>query len=154
MGASCWCFSLIRVGTYDDLEQIVIMAREFWGHTIFDDPFCAISVEEMAKYCIDQGLMVVLDVDGPKGFACAIAGHLLANVDVKSGTEVAWWVNPEHRGGRNGISLIKALESQAKEVGIKWFSLAFMESSMPDKIEDIYLKMGYKKSETLYTKVL
>lgn len=146
---------MIRAGTVEDFPEIVRMAREFWKHTIFDEPFCADSVEGMAAHCMDQGLFAVLEIKGKAaGFACGIKGGLLANVYVTTGTEVAYWVDPEHRRGRNGIALLKGLEDMAKEHGVKYWSMIFMQSSMPETVEQIYLKMGYNKSETSYTKVL
>jgi len=146
---------MIRNGIVNDLPEIIEMSREFWKHTIYDEEFCPDTVEAMATLCIDQGLMCVLDVNGEiKGFACGIKGGLLANSEVFSGTELAWWVDPSHRQGRNGIGLLKGLERQAKEAGVKYWNMIFMESSMPSVIEGIYLKMGYNKAEVAYTKVL
>jgi hypothetical protein len=146
---------MIRLGTTKDIPQIVEMARDFWKETIYDEPFCSETVAAMSQLCIDQGLMCVVDIDGVlEGFACGVKGPLLANAEVLSGTEVAWWVNPDHRKGRNGIALLLSLEQQAKAQGIKYWNMVFMESSMPEKIEGIYKKMGYKKTEVFYTKVI
>ena len=146
---------MIRAGSEADLPEVVRMAREFWKHTIYNESFCEESVEGMSKMCMEQGLFAILEVDGKAaGFACGIKGGLLANVHVTSGTEMAWWVDPEHRKGRNGIALLKGLEKMAKAQGIKYWNMVFMESSMPDKVEQIYQKMGYNRSEVSYTKVL
>lgn len=146
---------MIRVGTYGDVDSIVNMAREFWAHTHYDDEYQPEAVEGMAKACIDAGLMSALVVDdNVVGFACGLKGPLLANFDVMTGVEVAWWVDKDHRGGRNGIALLKHIEGLAKKEGLKYWSMIFMESSMPAEIEGIYRKMGYNKAETTYTKRL
>lgn len=147
---------MIRAGTADDFSEIVRMAREFWKDTIYkDEPFCEDSVEGMIGVCMDNGLFAVLEVsEKVVGFACGIKGGLLANVHVTTGTEMSWWVDPEHRKGRNGIALLKGLENMAKAEGIKYWNMVFMESSMPDTVEQIYQKMGYNRSEVSYTKVL
>lgn len=147
---------MVRSGSSEDLESIASMAREFWQHTIYkDEEFCPDTVKAMAQMCIDQGLMSVLDANGSvKGFACGLKGALLANCSVASGSEVAWWVDPDHRNGKNGIGLLINLEKQAKEAGIKYWNMIFMDSSMPDTIEGIYQKMGYNRSESAYSKVL
>ena len=146
---------MVRQGEARDLQDIVRMAREFWKHTIFDEEYDPYMVEAMAQNCMDQGLMAVLDIDDSvRGFACGVAGPLMASAEVLSGTEVAWWVDPEHRSGKNGIQLLIELEKMAKNQGVKYWSMIFMESSMPDKIEGIYQKMGYNKSETSYTTVI
>lgn len=146
---------MIRNGEYKDLPRIVEMAREFWSHTIYDEEYCPDTVYVMAELSLNQGLLSVLEVDGiARGFACGIKGPLLANSEVFTGTELAWWVDPEYRQGKNGIGLMEHLENQAKEVGIKYWNMAYMESSMPEVIKGIYKKMGYTKVESTYMKVL
>lgn len=146
---------MIRGGKYRDIPQIIEMAQRFWSETIYAEPMDPDTVEVMAQTCIDQGMMVVVESGAViVGFACGVIGGLLGDANVKVGTEVAWWVEPEHRSGRNGIGLLKLLEQQAKAQGIKYWSMAYMESSMPKEIAAIYEKMGYQRNEILYTKEL
>jgi len=146
---------MIREGTESDLDFIVDMAKEFWKHTIYDEKYCPDTVWHMAAQCLSHGLLSVLEIDGEVvGFACGVKGALLGNSDVLSGTEIAWWVNPDHRSGRNGISLLRHIEGQAKKCGIKYWNMAHMESSMPETVQSIYEKMGYKRTEVIYTRVL
>ncbi len=147
--------NLIRSGTTQDIQAIIEMAREFWGHTIYDEEFQPSAVQAMAELCIEHGLMSVLVVnDIVRGFACGVRGPLLANSNVFSGTEIAWWVQPDFRRGRNGIALLKHIELLAKEAGIKYWNMVYMESSMPDEVRRIYDAMDYKQTETIYMKVL
>jgi GNAT superfamily N-acetyltransferase len=146
---------VIRAGTTDDIPEIIRMAEQFWQNTEFrEEVYDPYMVEAMSQACIGQGLMAVLDSDGVHGFACGIAGPLLASGDVLAGTEMAWWVDESHRTGRNGIELLRALEKMAKAAGVKYWTMIFMESSMPSMIERIYKKMGYKLTETSYMRVL
>ena len=147
---------MIRAGKEKDMPDIVRMARDFWQHTQFkDEEYQPEMVEGMAKACMDQGLMCVYESAGEvHGFACGIAGPLMANMDVISGTEMAWYVDPEHRGGKAGIGLLKELESMAKAAGCKYWTMIFMQSSMPAQVEGMYKKMGYNLQETSYTKVI
>lgn len=109
----------------------------------------------MAAMCIEQKLMAVLEINSKVvGFACAIKGALLANHSVITASEVAWWCDPDHRGGKGGLSLLIALEGLARAQGVKYFNMQYMLSSMPKTIEGIYEKLGYSKSEVSYTKVL
>ena len=146
---------MVRAGLQSDINAIVEMSDEFWAQTIYEEPAIADDVALMAKHCIDSKLMSVLQIGGQVvGFACAVAGPLLANHSVKTATEIAWWVNPDHRSGRNGISLLKHIERLAKEAGVKYFNMAYMESSMPEQIRSIYEKIGYRQTEIIYTKVI
>ena len=146
---------MIRAGTEADYDAIIAMSEEFWQYTIYDEKFCPDTVRGMTALCDEQGLLSVLQVAGQVvGFACGVKGPLLANSEVLSGTEIAWWVDPAHRSGRNGIALLKHIEGLAKKAGIKYWNMAYMQSSMPDTIEAIYERMGYKRTEIIYTRVL
>lgn len=146
---------MVRLGTESDFESIIDMADSFWLNTIYKEDFCRDTVWAMLKLCLDQQLLSVIENDGELvGFACAIKGGLLANNEVYAGTELAWWVEPDHRGGRNGIALLKHLEDLARKAGIKYWNMAYMESSMPKIIEEIYKKLGYVVNEVIYTKIL
>lgn len=146
---------MVREGVNSDIPHIVDMASSFWEHTIYDEPACPKTVEGMAHHCIESGLMSVLEVGGcVVGFACGVIGPLLGNNSVKSGTEIAWWVDPEHRGGTNGVALLKHIERQAKEAGIKYWNMAYMESSMPEHVKSLYERLGYIQTEVIYSRVL
>lgn len=146
---------MIRAGQKSDIPAIVTMASEFWGHTIYTEPVCPESVSLMANHCIDNGLMSVLEIDGEVvGFASGVKGPLLGNNSVMAGTEIAWWVDPDHRSGKNGVALLKHIEGLAKEAGIKYWNMAYMESSMPEQIKSIYEKLGYQQTEVIYSRVL
>lgn len=146
---------MIRNGAEKDLNRIVEMAREFWTHTIYDEEYCPDTVHAMASLSLEQNLMAVLEIDNVvQGFACAVKGSLLGNAAVSTGTELAWWIEPDYRQDKNGIKLLKFLETLAKNAEIKHWNMVYMESSMPEIVEEIYKKMGYRRAEVVYTKVL
>jgi hypothetical protein len=146
---------MIRHGNSSDIPRIIEMSRAFWAETDYDDVFCADTVAAMAQSCIDNKLMSVFDIGGQAvGFACGVAGGLLGNASVKTGTEVAWWVDIGHRGKNNGVALLRHIENLAKIAGVKYWNMVYMQSSMPCVVGDIYESMGYKKTEITYTKRL
>ena len=147
---------MIRDCETKDIPAIIEMSREFWKHTIYKaEPLQDDAVQAMTEKCMDDGLCLVLEIDGAvEGFVCGIKGPLLANFDVVSGTELAWWVNEKFRNTGGGLKLLREIEKSARREGIKYWSMAYMESSMPESIKTIYDSMGYKINESLYTKVL
>lgn len=146
---------MIRDASEHDIEQIADMAMEFWKESPFDVPADMESVTAFAEHCLSENLLCVLEIDGKlEGFAAGIKGAMPGNLNVVCGNEVAWWVNPPHRAGRNGIGLLKHIENMARDAGIRFWTMAFMQSSMPEQIEAIYQKLGYSKSEVSYTKEL
>lgn len=146
---------MVRDGNKDDLPAVVEMAREFWQHTMYAEPFDADYVEFMASMAIDHGLLAILELDDViEGFTAGLKSPLLACADVLSGTEIAWWVNPSARKGRNGIALMQHIERMARAQGVKYWNMIVMESCQPEIAAAIYERLGYKKSETSYTRVL
>ena len=64
--------------------------------------------------------------------------------------ELAWWVEPEHRHGHAGRQLYAAAEQWAQDK-----RAAAMSMLAPNnKIEQLYIKWGFEKLETVYRKTL
>jgi GNAT superfamily N-acetyltransferase len=146
---------VIRKATSGDIGAIVEMGLEFWKHSPIDVPADPDSIEAFAEHCLSEGLLCVLEVEGGiEGFAAGIKGYVMANLNHTMGNEVALWVNKSHRAGRNGYSLIKFLEGLAREAGIEFWSMSYMETSMPEEVCRLYEGMGYTRSEVQFTKRL
>ena len=146
---------MIRDCETRDIPELVAMSKTFWQYTLYkDEEFQEDAVEGMIKAAMKDNLCLVYDVNGKsEGFVCGIKGYLMANFDVCVGTELAWWVNEDFRKTSGGLKLLKAIEQRAKSLGIKYWNMAYMKSSMPESIKKIYESMGYKENESLYTKV-
>ncbi len=145
---------MIRVATKEDISTILDLCEEFWKHTLYEEKFDRDHTELMVNMAFEHGLLVVLDIDGVIGFIAGIKSFLMASKEALTGTELAWWVNPEYRKGRKGIDLMLFIERLAKDQGIKYWNMISMESSHPEVANKIYEHLGYSKSETSYTKVL
>lgn len=146
---------MVRDGNTADLDAVVVMAEQFWKHTRYEVPFDPVHVRNMAALALDHGLLAILEIDGQvEGFTAGVKGPLLGNASVLSGTEIAWWVNPAARKGRNGIVLMKHIEQMARDQGVRYWNMIVMESCMPEVGAAIYERMGYEKSETSYTRAL
>lgn len=146
---------MVRDGTIEDVPAAVEMAREFWKHTRYDEPFDPDYVAFMTEMALDHGLLAILEIDGVvEGFVAGLKSPLLASANVLGGTEIAWWVNPSARKGGNGIALMQHIERMAKAQGVKYWNMIVMESCQPEVGAAIYKRLGYEKSETSYTRVL
>lgn len=146
---------MIRRAFESDFGSIVELSREFWKSTMFEEPFEADHTLKMVEMAYEHGLLAVLEADGVvEGFAAGVSSFLLGSTQAKCGTELAWYLSPDHRRGKNGVALLQFMEQLAKEQGIKYWNMASMQSSMPEYVNRLYEKMGYTHSETTYTKVL
>lgn len=146
---------MIRLAKEEDFEDILRLSEVFWTHTQFTEPFEKDHALNMVEFSYDQEFLAVVVHEGEIiGFASGIYAPLLGNSSVLAGTEVAWWVDQKHRGGKHGIMLLKFMENRAKELGIKYWNMVAMESSMPDTIKGMYERMDYTHQESTFTKVL
>jgi ribosomal protein S18 acetylase RimI-like enzyme len=144
---------MIRLATEEDFEAILDMSAEFWLHTQFEEPFERVHTLSMVELAHSQGLLAVVDVDGPVGFCAAVKAYTMGSSQAWAATELAFWLNPECRGGKHGVALLQFMEKLVQEQKIKYWTMVAMESSMPEVIGKMYEKMGYVRSETSYTKV-
>ena len=144
---------MIRHAVESDIPDILRMSELFWAQTDYKVPFDAPSARIAVDMCMSQDLCMVLDIDGVVGFVMGIRFPLLGNNAYVIGAELAWWVDPEHRSGKNGFELMESIESAAKESGVDFWTMMNLESLQPEVAEKIYLRAGYKKTESTFLKV-
>lgn len=145
---------MIRAATENDFSEILRMSADFWLHTQFSEPFEAEHTKNMVKMAFDHGLLAVVEINGlVVGFCAAVKSYILGSTKAMCATELAWWIDPEHRQGKNGVALLQFMEGLVQEQGIKYWTMVSMQSSMPEVVGRMYERMGYVHSETCYTKV-
>ena len=66
--------------------------------------------------------------------------------------ETFWYVDEKHRG--QGLKLLLKAEKEAKAMGAKRMMMMYLQNSMPNKVKNIYERMGYKYIQTTYFKEL
>jgi len=145
---------MIRKAGEQDFSQILDMSALFWLDTQFEEPFERDHTANMVQMAHDHGLLAVVEIDNQcVGFCAGIKSPILGNSQTWCATELAWYVYPEHRKGKNGIALLQFMEGLVKEQGIKYWTMITMQTSMPEEVGRMYQRMGYRHSETCYTKV-
>jgi len=145
---------MIRLAEEKDFDCILDMAEIFWGHTQFSEPYDREHFLNMILIAYDHGLLIVADDGEICGFIAALKTPLICSKESFMATELAWWVNPEKRGKMYGVQLISALERLCIEQEVKYLNMVYMETSMPERVRDIYLSLNYSLQETTFTKVL
>tara|TARA_R110000803_G_scaffold187624_1_gene249983 strand:- start:83 stop:523 length:441 start_codon:yes stop_codon:yes gene_type:complete len=146
---------MIRTATVNDFAKLELMCAEFWQHAPYDVEYKAGSATPFLEMCLSHELLFVAEKDGDIiGFTAGCTIPLMGNIEILHGTELAWWVNPQHRGGSAGIRLLMALEDAARELGCMYWSMVFMETSMPKTVRGMYERLGYELKETSYGKRL
>lgn len=146
---------MIRRATIGDFDDILALSAEFWKTTEFEEPFDPESAIKYVALAYDHDLLAIGEVS--REIVCFAAGcksPLMGNGAVYSGTELAWYVKPEHRKGLLGARLFNFMEKLAKEADIKYWCMSSLQTSSPTKVNSFYERKGYHLSECTYMRVL
>jgi GNAT superfamily N-acetyltransferase len=98
--------------------------------------------------------------DGAAGFIAEQDGQAVGMFGVFSlehpitgqrvASELCWWMEPEARGSRVGLELLRAAEGWAKDHGAVW-----MEMIAPSaRVAQFYERLGYERTDVHYLKRL
>jgi len=140
----------IRVATHDDIPMLRGLAEEFASSTEFVKCFDFDSFSKAWHCFIDSaGVIFILgDFDGMLG---AIKYPDINNGQLTS-MECFWYVSPSKRG--KGKALLTAFETWSKENGCSTMRMVHLTDSMPERLQTVYKRMGYKAVEVHYVKEL
>lgn len=140
----------IKIATIEDIDIIVSMAMKFISESNYKNYGNEIALRALVERVLnapDEDSIVLLYED--KGMIAGITSQFLFGT-FKSATELAWWIDPEHRKSRLGSELLEAFEYWAKKVGCKLITMI----SIDDNVGKYYEKKGYVLQERTYTKEL
>lgn len=137
----------------EDFEEIEPMLKEFFkfcGYDEFSKYSTEVSYKTISQIVNSQDLFgcVSYDDDGINGIMCGSV-HQMFMTEEKICQELFFWSSKKGAGKM----LLNALEAFAKFKGAVLINMLKVRNS-PDFIEDFYEKMGYKKSEVSYDKVI
>lgn len=141
----------MKIATIDDVQEILEMSMNFMKETEYSEFSSEDSIRSFIEGMVTapQHACIILLEPGV-GFLAGHAvpfpfgPHILAS-------EIAWWVNPEHRGKKVGSDFLAAFEYWAKEkAGCTMVSMVCLD----DSVSKYYDKQGYKLYERAYMKVL
>jgi len=140
----------LKIATVNDFNAVEKMALNF----LEASPYKDLGNKEVTSKlvldilnCTPTERIIIFEQD--VGFIAGAVTPFLLGTHTMA-TEIAWWVEPDHRGNGKGIELLKAFEYWAKVVaGCKLISM----SSLDKTVEKYYKKSGYKLYERAYLKV-
>lgn len=141
----------MKIATLEDLPEISTMSMKFMETTGYKDYSDKLTIDDLIFRLImsSQNENIIILKPGV-GFLAGMAvpfpfgPHLIAS-------EIAWWIEPDKRGNKDGIELLEAFEYWAKEkAGCTMISMVCLE----EEHSKIYEKKGYKLYERAYMKIL
>jgi len=135
-----------------DLTKLKELGYEFYEEGAFPSDFIPEVFEKTWTDLMNAEIGVIFllksdkDIIGSLGavkFPDPNSGEIMAS-------EFFWFVNKEHRG--KGLKLLKVFEEWVSEQGIKKIIMVHLSNLMPDKVKNLYSRMGYREIETHYIK--
>lgn len=143
----------IRKATLDDMPQLLAMGEQFAQYAPFDVEYSPEGTAAFLAALMESGLVMVAEQDDriTGAIVGALApmwyspGNLIAS-------ELAWWVDSEHRGSRAAIQLIKAFEAWAKDSGARIITMSDLRIGEDYPAGPLFERLGYRVSERAHTK--
>ena len=140
---------MIREATSKDKYGILNLARSFFDTRLNDLGYEFDEVEAPKHFDLLFNNTISLVYEKDREILGCIFGMVSANYFCKGKTcqEIAWFVNPEHRGV--GVKLLIKFEKMAKEKGCDSISMIALEN---DRVNEFYLKNKYTPQQHTYIK--
>lgn len=145
---------VFRLATLADVPAIVLMGLRFIQETSYRDQIAqnpaAMAAIVTRLVDTDIGDVCVVEKDG------ALVGMLGMFVwqhpisDERIASEMFWWVEPEHRGGRAGMQMLRWAEDWAAAQHAQ----RVLMIAPTDAVAHVYERRRYTKVETTYTRAL
>lgn len=146
----------VRQATQDDVPRIVDMSAKFYETTSYARwaPFDPDTVHDLAANLAENHVMLVAEEGGQLvGMVGLFVAPFMFNGDIIAAYEVVWWVDPEAQGQGAGKALLGAIEPACASRGCRTVQMVHLASS-PPQAAAIYERMGYRHTESSYTKTL
>lgn len=131
-----------------ELDYILEASKRFYKEAGFEYPTNA---REYYQSLLDNDFIFAKVIIG-KGFIVGCVTPYFLTPHLRVCSELAWYVEPEFRGSKVAIKLIREYEKEALSRGCDKINLVALESLTPDKVGNIYKKLGYNKLENHYIK--
>lgn len=145
----------IRRATKDDAEALFVMARKFVAFAPYHDRVTATDDELRAiiTYFTANATVFVAEKHGEViGMLVAILAPVWYAPSCRVATELAWWVEQEHRGGTAAIRLIQAYETWARNEQASMVTMSNLEVGDDNCVVSMLKRMGYRMTEQSHTK--
>lgn len=146
---------MIRVATIEDIDELSSMSGRFIAYAPHAKALdvCEADWRAAIAMVIEHGRVFVAQIDGViVGMLMAVCTPSWFAPKTLVATELAWWMDPEHRGGMSAIRLVKAFEQWAKQSGASVASMCELVIEGQPPVGEMIERMGYAPSERTYMK--
>jgi GNAT superfamily N-acetyltransferase len=144
---------MIRQITVDELDILTCLGEQFTSSVPALSGFKADHTKTVWRALLTSGAGVIFalfdETGAPIGMLGAAKHPNILTGELTAG-ELFWFVDPANRG--KGLLLLDAYEKWAQEQGCKSWSIVHLLDSMPEKLQKLYTRRGYKAIEINYRK--
>lgn len=145
---------MIREATEDDELEVLMLVKSFTKEAPEEYVWNKEKMSNLFHVCLESpasGLFVAEEDGSLVGFiAATLAEPMFADYTVA--TELAWFVDKDHRNARTSVKLLRTFEDWAESKGAKYTALADITGLR--SLENLYSKLGYSSTETTYLRKL
>jgi len=147
-----------RLTTPEEIESALRKMGNECPEIEWQDP--PVRVEPMVQYWRETGGKEYVRFLGYFDKSGELQGYLIGTIQMDTqtgelyGNEFVWCVSPKWRHTRAPLALLKAFEMDCKEFGCTMVQFGFSMELSPDKMAQMYDKLGYRKAFTIVRKNL
>lgn len=144
---------MIRLAKLEDMPNLLRMGELFFNDSGYGEitSFNKSDTEITLKSLIGLGTLLT---DGKSSMIGFLVFPLFMNQKTMMSQELFWWVDEDKRGTRIGIDLLKQAEKISKENGATVMNMLSLNDLNGEKVNKLYERLGYKRKEQSYMRVL
>lgn len=144
----------IRKGTKEDLDKAIVLCHgaSFQANEVLHED----NARKFIESVIDQeGFFILLEHnDEPCGILIGIiTKHPYFDIPSYA-QEIVWFVEPEHRGNKKSVYMLRDFMKWAKEQECERVTMSTFLQEHYDSCNKIYLKAGFTPKEVQYEREL
>jgi GNAT superfamily N-acetyltransferase len=138
--------------TVADIPELYGLAARFYAESNLLGTFDAEMFRANWERILRENVGAIFLLKSGNWLAGALGGVVYPDMyqDRLVATEFFWFVKPESRG--SGLRLYDAFEKWAKERGCQQIRMVHLLDVMPERVSQIYLRLGFTPAEVHYIK--
>lgn len=145
----------IRNATVFDAEKLAEIGKKFFDYSAFKDyvTYSKDSAEQAILKAMTQGCVFVAEKDNEiVGGIVGLITPFWFNANVKAATELAWFIDEDHRKGTVALRLYKTFEEWGYSNGADVFVMSDLVVDGETPAGKLFDKLGYSTVERAHIK--
>jgi len=144
---------MIRLANQNDMKSLLRMSELFFDASGYSEitTFNKSDSKDLLNKLIELGTLLT---DGDHAMIGFVMFPMFMNNSTIMSQELFWWVDEEKRGSKIGVELLKQAEKISKESGATVMNMLSLEDLNGEKVSELYRRLGYKRKEQSYMRVL